>query len=718
MPLLKRMAPLAGAASFAHASSLGLAHCGGDGQAKKHPSMHRLSDFRNVVKSYDSKKEGYEDLGVNMAIQSHRAKVWKSRPGWSLLYCHLHPGCSWQSALVEVGEKWELRSAADPTADHNEECTDLRTIKGKTGFQTLEQRKTISASFTQSAVACRPRDALRAFNASQGPHEASAVALATVQRLKKTIVGDETRGKFDLGDLVQATTPYIRVPAAPHQGFFATREVRRAGRGGRPEFLLIATTKELLSRWAESTVACIDGGYKYNVMGYPLHLLGVVNPCGKLAVTGLGMTSTVSKDMIQDMLSKYADNAEKITGKRPDKEYGMSDGEVAYRHALKHALGCQNLMCWFHVTQAVRDWLGKHAQVTGKAKGTLWRDIVKPDLHELHFSSSAGEFQSKAAAILQRWDDIGVTAATTWSDATGKEHTLNSYFTEEWLQKASEWHWGHQRLLPSTNNATECNIRMAREDAGSVPLAMKEFTKFLISQVEYYSKLSWDARALPTPSKLVWSKATAFKRLFHTAKVLQHRYGSVVYHICRERSAPGNSDVTDRSDITRVQANRTMAIHQQLRAGEQVTYDDITFFSSMRVFWYEAGVDHCTCKAFPASQACFHTLALGLRAGRRNVPADCDDTGLCEVRPGKRKKMGDRYSLDEAAQELKMKETLLEDLASLRIRGLKRPAGTAVLKRPASDASAASGIPPGHEDAPEKRFRLAGKCGVWDSDLA
>ena len=188
-------------------------------------------------------------------------------------------------------------------------------------------------------------------------------------------------------------------------------------------------------------------------------------------------------------------------------------------------------MCWFHVTQAVRDWLGKHAQVSANAKGTLWTHIVKPDLHEMHFSSSPEEFQSKAAAILQRWTDIGVTAATTWCDGTGKEHTLNSYFTQEWLQKASEWHRGHQRLLPSTNNAAECNIRMAREDAGSVPKAMKEFTKFLVSQVEYYSKSSWDATALPTPSKLVWSKASDFKRLFHTAKIHEHRHGSV-YHIC------------------------------------------------------------------------------------------------------------------------------------------------------------------------------------------
>ena len=74
-------------------------------------------------------------------------------------------------------------------------------------------------------------------------------------------------------------------------------------------------------------MACIDGGFKYNVMGYPLHLWGVVNPCGRLAVTGLGMTTTVTKPMIQDMLSSYADQAEKITGKRRTKEYGMYDAK-------------------------------------------------------------------------------------------------------------------------------------------------------------------------------------------------------------------------------------------------------------------------------------------------------------------------------------------------------------------------------------------------------
>ena len=151
------------------------------------------------------------------------------------------------------------------------------------------------------------------------------------------------------------------------------------------------------------------------------------------------------------MTTGYADQVGRLTGKNPAKEHGMSDGDQAYRQGLKKVFGCDNLMCWFHVCQAVRDWLGKHAKVESSDKGTLWTQIVKPDLDEMHFSSSPMEFRSKAEAILQHWDDMGVTAATTWRDRLDNEHSLSSYFRAQWLEVASEWHWGHNRLLPSTN---------------------------------------------------------------------------------------------------------------------------------------------------------------------------------------------------------------------------------------------------------------------------
>ena len=554
--------------------------------------MKSLSEYRQVCKTYHSKKDGYNDLGVNMAIHSHRAKVWKTRPDWALLYCHLHPACSWQSALVRVGELWELRKAEGPTAEHDPDCTVFRPVNGKIGFETLEQRKALTEQFTQNAVSCRPRAALRAFNLAQGQDEDPTLKLKSVQRLKKTITGDNTSGKLDLGDLVQTTAVHTRVPAAQHQGYFAVREVSRSG-GSRPEILLIATTKKLMARWSESTVACIDGGFKYNIMGYPLHHWGVVNPSGQLAVTGLGVTSSMSKPMIKNMLSKYADQVKQVTGKMPGKAQAMSDAEESYRYAMKEAFACENVMCWFHVCQAVRDWLGKHARVDSSEKATLWTQVVKPDLDEMHFSLSQAEFKAKAAAVLQRWSDIGLEAATTWQDKAGTTHSLNSYFESQWLGNVPEWHRGHKELLPSTNNAAESNIRLSREDAGSVPNAMKEFVGFLIAQAEHYSKLAWDPARAPAPSKLVWRKASVFRTLFRTPKVLEQREGHVIYHVCKQRSAPGTDNVADRPEVKVAEANRALSIRHKLQAGEQVTYEDITFFSTMRIFWYQSGSDYC-----------------------------------------------------------------------------------------------------------------------------
>eukprot|EP00973_Karenia_brevis_P087709 12164172-Karenia_brevis.AAC.1 len=106
---------------------------------------------------------------------------------------------------------------------------------------------------------------------------------------------------MDLGDLSQACKLHARPPPAKHTGYFAVHQICRS-ENGQPHVILVASTQTMLKRWIEPDVACIDGGYKYNIMGYPVHLLGVVNPSGNFCVTGLGVTSGNKKPMVAEML--------------------------------------------------------------------------------------------------------------------------------------------------------------------------------------------------------------------------------------------------------------------------------------------------------------------------------------------------------------------------------------------------------------------------------
>ena len=65
------------------------------------PNMRPLSEYQIVQKNHATKQEEYLDLGINLAVKGHRARIWKNRPKSSLLYCHLHPDCQWQSALIQ-----------------------------------------------------------------------------------------------------------------------------------------------------------------------------------------------------------------------------------------------------------------------------------------------------------------------------------------------------------------------------------------------------------------------------------------------------------------------------------------------------------------------------------------------------------------------------------------------------------------------------------------
>ena len=104
-----------------------------------------------------------------------------------------------------------MRNATEETSTHNEDCNQL---KGEKDFDSLEQRKSFVEQFMGSAVSRRPQQALRQYNADQGKDEDPDIELKQVQRLKRTVCGENARSKADLGGMARAVFGHLRRPAA------------------------------------------------------------------------------------------------------------------------------------------------------------------------------------------------------------------------------------------------------------------------------------------------------------------------------------------------------------------------------------------------------------------------------------------------------------------------------------------------------------------------
>ena len=124
-----------------------------------------VSDYTQVVATYGSKNEAYNDLGVNARVRSHSAKVVKTREEFSILCCKLFnqsPPCTWNAALVRAGDRFELRGRAGGTCPvHNRDSPPLPASSCGYGLESLEVKRALQKTLS-STVSVRPRAAHRA----------------------------------------------------------------------------------------------------------------------------------------------------------------------------------------------------------------------------------------------------------------------------------------------------------------------------------------------------------------------------------------------------------------------------------------------------------------------------------------------------------------------------------------------------------------------------
>ena len=198
----------------------------------------------------------------------------------------------------------------------------------------------------------KPSTALRTARLDE---TAGEVQLKQVQVMQKAM----WRYRFackTFGQLRQTIAKSKALPARETQGYICHSFVSQPG-AKKPKLTLTVTTRKLQKRWVEcpGSVAAADGGFKFNLLGWPLHVLGTVNPAGRFTLHALGLTSTMKSDHVSEMLGGFLDSTVRVTGCGQGgvkKALAMSDGEKAYREALADKLGSANLMCFFHVKYA------------------------------------------------------------------------------------------------------------------------------------------------------------------------------------------------------------------------------------------------------------------------------------------------------------------------------------------------------------------------------
>ena len=402
---------------------------------------------------------------------------------------------------------------------------------------------------------------------------------------------------------------------------------------GKPAFAVVCTSRELQRRWSEGTSAGfpahVDGGYKFNLCGWPVTVFGQTNAAGRWGLGALMLSSGLSNALVEMMLKGYTESTERLNRNWTKREIGMSDAQLSYRSGLREGIGCNTtLMCFFHVKKQSKQWLSQHTVGTSKEKADLWQQVSK-DLDMIRGARSPADFESRCDAVDAEWRRTRIHDRTRWTDKTGKERDWCQHFAAQWRSATPEWYVGAASVgcgLPGTNNAAEATVRYTRENFGGRLGNVAQCVKFLLDEVEDASSNPWspsENRQIPMPT---WRKAIAFQKLLGTRRVVAVEHENGTYHVCRERKDPRTDDVSQRDVLKEGIARSVLREQLLLEAGKATacTWTQLARLQTFRFFTQ----DQCTCGAWLGPRLCFHTVAVQLAAGRRAKPQSLDETPL------------------------------------------------------------------------------------------
>ena len=384
----------------------------------------------------------------------------------------------------------------------------------------------------------------------------------------------------------------------------------------------------------------------------------------------------------------------------------MSDADSCYRKSLQQIFGCSNLMCYFHVKQACREYLFAHFKGTKEQRQSAWLG-VSDDIDMVRAAQHQADFRSRGQAVETKWASEHIPDLTAWVDKKGKPRNFLSYFAKQWLCDITEWHLGAARgvLAPGTNNGAESRIKYTRLDAGGVVGSVGETIAFALAQMLSLSLDGFDPSATRHIEARLWSRAAAFRSLFGTPAIQSVPHMGHTYYVCHPREDSSSADVRSRLPITKdVAKSRVKALAGQL-GGQPTTWENLAKHSGGsgdRIIRVIDGKAVCSCPAFCGARMCFHTLGLSLHLGLENLPPVNDDTLLSTAARGGKRKAPNRYAvpLQDDAKDKRIK-ALQAELARRKDataqRHPQRPelaSKAAVLKRPAACTNPKAGPHP------------------------
>ena len=169
--------------------------------------------------------------------------------------------------------------------------------------------------------------------------EPDALALPKYQALKRNLSRDGPALQERVGDLIRVTSKHLSTPANKHKGFFCFRAcASTGGKGGKPSVVLVATTTNLLQRFASTGpqgICAADGGFKHCIMGWPLTVHGTINPAGNIAETALILTSDMQGATMTQAMAGFKAAAQTATGHEITKGFAMADAAANYPSGLR-----------------------------------------------------------------------------------------------------------------------------------------------------------------------------------------------------------------------------------------------------------------------------------------------------------------------------------------------------------------------------------------------
>ena len=407
-------------------------------------------------KDYASKEEAYRCLGVGQRLRGHCARCAKCNGKTIFLKCnlgHSSPPCSW-TRLLRVNRGGDVSMYMHP--HHGQSHNPASKLVGKRGLEDITERRELETLMQEPATSS-PRVALRIARKSG---KVVCASKTQAQKLKKGLMRGLYRSKV-LGDLHKIVLPNTRLPDLQHDGYFCFHEITRLHNA--PRFAVVATTRALQERWGSGRAlpAHADGGYKFNVCGWPVTVFGQTNHAGQWSLGALMLSSTLDTPHLTTMFRAFRSSTERVSRQTATRDSAMCDAQDSFREALRSALDCKCvLMCYFHVKAAARKWLFRHCRGDEAFKEALWSG-VSADLDIMRAARTLADFRSRSTAMDTEWKRRNIDRDTRWVDANGAVHNWCLHFHSQWVAGKMEWFVGAASLTdPSTNNAAEITVRI------------------------------------------------------------------------------------------------------------------------------------------------------------------------------------------------------------------------------------------------------------------